>query len=217
MSYGFQIDPLLKSQIPLRSRSFSPFGVVGRLKPGASMAQAQAQINILGDRLGAGKPEPGEDADFTRPWPVLASATEVARADRTHYSSLVLGIVLLVLLIACSDVAGLLVVRAEGRQKEFAVRIALGATRFRIIRLHLIEGLLISALGAVAGCALATWGTWLLAACASPILPIPLERSASILDIRVLTFTMLAAVLAGVVSSMAPALRYSRSNNVLAL
>ncbi|MGA3164971.1 MAG: ADOP family duplicated permease [Terriglobia bacterium] len=217
MSYGFQIDPLLKSQIPLRSRSFSPFGVVGRLKPGASMAQAQAQINILGDRLGAGKPEPGEDADFTRPWPVLASATEVARADRTHYSSLVLGIVLLVLLIACSDVAGLLLVRAEGRQKEFAVRIALGATRFRIIRLHLIEGLLISALGAVAGCALATWGTWLLAASASPILPIPLERSASILDIRVLTFTMLAAVLAGVVSSLAPALRYSRSNNVLAL
>jgi predicted permease len=217
MSYGFQIDPLLKSQIPLRSKSFSPFGVVGRLKPGASVAQAQAQINILGDRLGAGKPEPGEDGDSIRPWPVLASATEVARADRTHYSFLVLGIVLLVLLIACSDAAGLLLVRAEGRQKEFAVRLALGATRFRIIRLHLIEGLLISALGAVAGCALATWGTWLLAASAPPTLPIPLERSASILDIRVLTFTMLAAVLAGVVSSMAPALRYSRSDNVLAI
>jgi predicted permease len=217
MSYGFQIDPLLKSQIPLRRKSFSPFGVVGRLKPGVSVAQAQAQFNILGDRLGAGKPEPGEDADFTRPWPVLASATEVARADRTHYSYLVLGIVLLVLLIACSDAAGLLLVRAESRQKEFAVRIALGATRFRIVRIHLIEGLLISALGAVAGCALATWGTWLLAASAPPTLPIPLERSASILDLRVLTFTMLAAVLAGMVSSLAPALRYSRSDNILAM
>ena len=121
------------------------------------------------------------------------------------------------LLIACSDAAGLLLARAEGRQKEFAVRIALGATRFRIVRLHLIEGLLISTLGAAAGCALATWGTWLLAASAPPTLPIPLERSASILDIRVLAFTMLAAILAGVVSSMAPALRYSRSENVLAM
>ncbi|HMD86416.1 MAG TPA: ABC transporter permease [Terriglobia bacterium] len=217
MSYGLQLDPLLKSQIPLGSRSFSPFGIVGRLKPGISIAQAQAQLNILGDRFGAGKPEPGEDSDFARPWPVLASATEVARADRAHYSFLVLGIVLLVLLIACSDAAGLLLVRAEGRQKEFAVRMALGATRLGIIRLHLIEGLVIAALGAAAGCALAAWGTWLLVASAPPILPIPLERSTSILDIRVLTFTMLAAVLAGVVSSIAPALRYSRSDSVLAM
>jgi len=70
MSYGLQLDPLLKSQIPLGSRSFSPFGIIGRLKPGVTMAQAQAQLNILGDRFGAGKPEPGEDADFARPWPV---------------------------------------------------------------------------------------------------------------------------------------------------
>jgi putative ABC transport system permease protein len=212
MTYGFQIDPLLKSQIPLHRESFSPFAVVARLKPEVSIAQAQAQLDAVAASLGAGKAESGEGAGFVRPWPVLVSATEEARHDRARYSLLALSIVVLVLFIACADAAGLLLARAESRQKEVAVRLALGATRFRIIRLHVIEGLLVSLPGALVGGFLANWGAKLLASSAPPTLPIPLERAASILDFRILGFTALVAILAGTLSSLAPALRYSRSD-----
>jgi predicted permease len=212
MTYGFQIDPLLKSQIPLHRESFSPFAVVARLKPEVSIAQAQAQLDAVAASLGAGKAESGEGAGFVRPWPVLVSATEEARHDRAGYSLLALSIVMLVLFIACADAAGLLLARAESRQKEVAVRLALGATRFRIIRLHVIEGLLVSLLGALVGGFLANWGAKLLASSAPPTLPIPLERATSILDFRILGFTALVAILAGTLSSLAPALRYSRSD-----
>src|SRR5579859_784882 len=212
MSYGFQIDPLLKSQIPLNRESFSPFAVVARLKPGVSIRQAQAQLDAFAARSGAGKEKLSEGTGFVRPWPVLVPATEEARHDRIRFSLLVLSIVVLVLLIACADAAGLLLARAEGRQKEIAVRLALGATRFRIICLHVIEGLLVSILGALVGGLLADWGAHFLAASAPATLPIPLERTASILDMRVLGFTTLVAIFAGILSSLAPALRYSRAN-----
>jgi predicted permease len=212
MSYGFQIDPLLKSQMPLNSLSYSPFGVIGRLKHGISILQAQAQLDALAERVGAGKLEPSEGSNFVRPWPVLVLVTEDARHDRAGYSLIVLSIVGLVLLIACADAAGLLLARAEGRRKEFAVRQALGATRFRIIRLQIIEALLISLAGAIIAGFLAYWGAHVLAASAPSILPIPLERAASILDTRILGFTALVAIFAGVLSSVAPAWRFSRSN-----
>jgi predicted permease len=214
MSQAFQIDPLLRSQIPLRSESFSPFAVVARLKPGISIEQAQVQLDALAADLGAGKSQPGEGAGFLRPWPVLVPASEAARHDRARYSFLVLSIVVLILLIACADAAGLLLARAEARQKEVAMRLALGATRFRIIRLYLMEGLLVSFLGALVGGLLANWGARLLAASAPSTLPIPLERASSILDLRILAFTALVAIFAGILSSLAPALRYSRSDLV---
>jgi putative ABC transport system permease protein len=208
MTYGFQVDPLLKSQIPLHRESFTPFGVVARLKRGISIAQAQAQLNTIAANTGAGKPEPTEG--FVRPWPVLVPATVEARHGRADYSLLVLAIAALVLLIACADTAGLFLARAEARQKEMAVRLALGATRFRIIRLHLIEGLLVSLLGALIGILFASWSSRLIAASAPPTLPIPLERAASILDLRILGFTASIAIVAGLLSSFLPALRYSR-------
>jgi predicted permease len=217
MSYGFQVDPLLRSQMPLGSESFSPFGVVGRLKQNVSLAQAQAQLEVVAERLGAGKPDAKEGADWTRPWPALVPAAEAARRHGSTFSFLVLGLVFLVLLIACADVAGLLLARSEARQKEVAIRLALGATRPRIIFMHLTEGLLISALGAGVGCMLANWATHLLVVLSPPNLPIPLERATSILDLRVLAFTALVAVLAGIVSSLAPAMKYSKSDLALAM
>jgi putative ABC transport system permease protein len=217
MTFGFQIDPLLKSQMPLHSESFNPFAVVARLKPGVSIRQAQAQLDAVAAGLGAGKEESGEEAGFLRPWPVLVSATGEARHDRARYALLVSGIVVLVLLIACADAAGLLLARAESRQKEIAVRLALGAPRFRIIQLHLIEGLLVSFPGALAGGLLAKWGAQLLTASAPPMLPIPLERASSILDLRILGFTALVAILASILSSLAPALRYSRADLIDAI
>src|SRR6267143_7190085 len=88
MSYGFQIDPLLKSQIPLNRESFSPFAVVTRLKPGVSITQAQAQLDAFAAGSGAGKEKLGEGTGFVHPWPVLVPATEEARHDRTRFSLL---------------------------------------------------------------------------------------------------------------------------------
>ncbi|MGH9718564.1 MAG: ADOP family duplicated permease [Candidatus Acidiferrales bacterium] len=217
MTYGFQIDPLLKSQIPLHRDSFNPFAVVARLKRGVSISQAQAQLNTIAANMGAGKPEPTDGSGFVRPWPVLVPATAEARHGRANYSSLVLAIAALVLLIACADTAGLFLARAEARQKEVAVRLALGATRFRIIRLHVIEGLLASLLGALAGILFAIWSSRLIAASAPPALPIPLERASSILDLRVLAFTASIAIAAGLLSNLLPAFKYSRSETIKAI
>jgi predicted permease len=123
-----------------------------------------------------------------------------------------LSIVALVLLIACADAGGLFLARAEARQREIAVRLALGATRFRIIRLHVIEGMLVSVLGALVGGLVANWGARLIVASAPATLPIPLERASSILDFRILGFAALVAIFAGVLSNLVPAFRYSRSD-----
>ncbi len=212
MAAAFQVDPLLHNEIPHQDPMFRPFGVVGRLKPGVSLPQAQAQIDVVGAQIGAGQPDPRHGPNWTRPWPILVPAMDAARGNRTHFSFLVLGVVLLVLLIACADVSGMLLARSEARQKEIAIRLALGAPRSRIVSMQVSEGLLVSALGAILGCFLAAWAARVLAASSQLILPIPPERTASVLDLRVLEFTALAALLAGIVSSLAPALRYSRSH-----
>jgi predicted permease len=216
MSYGFQIDPLLHSQIPLGRESFQSFAVVARLRPGVSILKAQAQIEAVAERYGAGSPAPTERT-YTRLWPVLVPALEEAQQSGSQFSRLLMGIVLIVLLIACADAAGLLLARAENRQKEIAVRMALGATRARIIRLHLIEALIVAILGTAAGGLLAYCGVKLLIADAPSALPIPIDRAVSILDLRVLAFTSAVGILAGVASGIAPAWRHSRSDLALSL
>ncbi len=213
MSYGFQVDPLLSSQIPLKAESFQPFAVVARLKSGVSILQAQAQLDAVAERLGANEPTPGGRA-VVRQWPVLEPVAREAKRLGAHFSLLLMGIVLVVLLIACADAAGLLLARAESRRKEIALRLALGATRSRMIRLHLVEALIVSVLGAAVGGLFAIWGVKLLVAEAPSSLPIPIDRAASILDFRVLMFTSLAGVLAGLASGLAPAWRGSRSDLV---
>jgi putative ABC transport system permease protein len=207
---AFTLDPLLKSQIPLGRESFSLLGVVGRLKKGVSASQAQAELEILALQLGAGKPVAGDAPDFKRPWPSLVRAETAATQDRTRAAWLILSIVFVVLLIACADVAGLMLARSESRQKEVAIRMAMGASRGQVISGHLVEGLLLSGLGALGGGVVAQWGTHLLIASSPGVLPIPLQRAASILDVRVLGFVGLTAVLCAIATSLLPALRYSR-------
>ena len=217
LSYGVQIDPLLKSQIPQNHKSFAPFAVIGRLNPNIAMPQAQAQMNILAERNGAGKPDAHEGPDWKRPWPVLVPATDAARRGNAQFSFLLLGIVVLVLLIACADVAGLMLARSETRQKEIAVRLALGGPRARIIMLHLAEALLISGMGALLGCIFAAVGTRLVVLAAPATLDLPLDRASSILDFRVLAFTGLVALASALISAVVPALKYSRSEILLGI
>jgi len=210
MSYAVKIDPLLKSQIPLNKQSFTAFRAIARLRSGISLEKAQAQVDVLARQLGAGKLVVSEGPDFRRPWPVLVNATEAARHDYAHLSFLLLGIVGIVLLIACADVSGLMLARAESRQKESAIRLALGGTRSRIISLHLAEGLIIALVGALVGTGLAIAGIRLLVLASPESLPLPVERVDSLLDLRVLVFSAVIAVLAGVITSILPALKYSR-------
>ena len=216
LGQGIKVDPLLKAQIPLQHQSFSPFGVVGRLKKGITLGQAQAELDALAATLGAGKLVPGE-GDFRRLWPSLVNATQAARQPNSHLSLLLLGMVLLVLLIACADVAGLMLARSEARQREVAVRLALGGPRHRIVALHVSEGLIVSALGAVAGCGLAAMGVSVLVHYSPESLSFPIEHVSSLGDARVLLFTAVTAIFAGLTSTFAPALKYSRLSIVRAI
>jgi putative ABC transport system permease protein len=209
MTHALRIDPFLKTQIPLGHESFGPFGVVGRLKPGISQRQAQAQLETLAAQRGAGKPIPAED-NYVRPWPVLISLTDAARQSHASFAYLLLGIVTLVLLIACADVAGLMLARSQTRQKEIAVRLAIGGQRYRIILMHLADAVLVSFAGAVLACFLAASASHLLIRMAPSTIDLPLERASSILDWRVLIFTAVVALLSATLSSMAPALKYCR-------
>src|SRR6185312_13901571 len=208
LNHAANIDPLLKSQIPQKKQSFRAFGVIGRLKPGVSLAQAQSQLDVLAAGLGAGKPVPSEgDPEFRREWPVLVSATAAARRDYSRLSLLLLGVVGLVLFIAFADVAGLMLARAESRQKESAIRLALGGTPSRVMCLQLSEGLIVGLLGALSGMGLAAAGIRLLVLASPESLPLPSERIVSLLDLRVLMFTASTAVIAGLISTVAPAFK----------
>ena len=189
----------------------APFFVKARLRNGVSVAQAQAAMRILGARLASEYPK--ED-------PGKGIAVFAASAVRVHpqmdaalawTASVLLGIVGLVLAIACSNLATLLLVRGVARAKEVSVRLALGATRAQLVRQLLTESLLLSAAGGLAGCLLAWWGVRTLSAID---LPIVVDLS---LDFRVLTFALALSLATGVAFGLAPALKATRVDLVPAL
>src|SRR5207244_541255 len=133
--------------------------VIGRLKPGASVAQAKAQLDTINQRLAQSYNE------TNRGWTVKVSSLQDHLVSGVRLSLLVLlCAVAFVLLIACANIANLLLARASSRQKEMAVRTALGASRLRIIRQLLTESLLLSLFGGAFGLLLSFWLTRLLIA-----------------------------------------------------
>jgi predicted permease len=178
--------------------------VIARLKPGVTIEQARAEINGIAQQLAREHPVANAGADRVNVVSLQNSVTGNVRPALL----ILFGAVGLVLLIACANVANLLLARAATRRKEFAVRAALGATRARIIRQLLIESLLLSLTGGVFGLLLASWSTALLARVAHETIP----RLAGLhLSYRVLLFNLLVSVLSGLVFGLAPAWRFSKA------
>jgi putative ABC transport system permease protein len=202
---------------PLTSRHFFWLNLVGRLKPGMTIPQAQSQLDVIATRRAAG--EPREDREpFAKVVSAASLVTQTESSVRYRRMSWVLvGVVGLVLLIACADAAGLLLVRAEQRQKEIAVRLAMGATRGRIIRQLLVESLLLAALASVAGVLLASWSGAGLLTLLPTDFPLTPTIGSPTSEPRVLLFTVLVTLTAGLAFGLAPAWRASRPALVPAL
>lgn len=186
--------------------------VKARLRPGTSVEQARARIDVVAARLRAEHPQTNKDRRVTvRP---TADTRLHPEADRV-LAWLVTGTMLavgLVLVIACANVAGMLLARAAARQREIAIRLAVGAGRGRLVRQLLTESLILGVLGASVGVLVASWLTGLLTTFDLPI-PVPLSLDLR-LDARVLGFTATVAMLTGVLAGLAPALRATRPNLV---
>jgi predicted permease len=178
--------------------------VIGRLKPGVTVEQARAEMNAIAQQLAREYPVHNAGADRVN----MISLQESITGNVAPALLILFGAVGLVLLIACANVANLLLARAATRRKEFAVRAALGATRARIIRQLLAESLILSLAGGLCGLLLAWWATALLAQVAHETIP----RLAGLqLSYRVLGFNLLVSLLSGLAFGLAPALRFSKA------
>jgi predicted permease len=186
----------------------APLFVKARLREGATVAQAKAAMDVLGRRLEAEYPDLFRtEGEFSvGPGMTVVPATDVRihpQADTPFMAlaSLVLVIVGLVLAIACSNLATLLLVRGASRAKEVSVRLAMGGTRRQLVRHLLTESLLLSLAGGIAGCVLAWWG---IRALQGVDFPFSVDLT---LDYRVLAFAIAVSLVTGVVFGLAPALK----------
>lgn len=178
--------------------------VIARLRPGVTIAQARAEINGIAQQLAREHPVANAGADRVN----VVSLQESVTGNVAPALLILFGAVGLVLLIACANVANLLLARAATRRKEFAVRAALGATRARIMRQLLIESLLLSLAGGVFGLLLASWSTALLSRVAHETIP---RLDGLHVSCQVLGFNLLVSVLSGLAFGLAPAWRFSKA------
>lgn len=200
------VDALAPKTSNYTSRDYHWVQVVGRFKPAVSNAQASAELEVIARRMAQAHPESERDGGFR-----FEQAGSLPPRDRNvvlGFLSALSVIVLLVLGIACANVANLLLAQASGRQKELAVRAALGATRGQLLRQLLTESLLLALSGGLFGVCLSLAATRGLSAFHFPA-PVPLDLNVS-LDWRVLAYAFALSIVAGLVFGLASAWVASR-------
>jgi predicted permease len=196
----------------LDSRSSWNLWTLGRLKPSVTSAQGEAELNTVAAQLIREHPELERMRIRLSP-PGLMGTT--LRGAVIGFAAVLMGVAGLVLLIACTNLASMLLARAADRRKEIAIRLALGASRWRLTRQLLVESLLLSLAGAAAGLLVAVWfvdglATW------RPPIDIPINTE-FIIDQRVLAFTIAAALLTTLLFGLAPAIQSARTELLPAL
>ncbi|HYC49538.1 MAG TPA: ABC transporter permease [Gemmatimonadaceae bacterium] len=190
----WQVDPA--------NRGSHSHYALGRIRDGVTMEQAAAELDAIAGRLAKQYPEMNTGFGGTA---VALHERIVGKSDKPLYA--IFGAVMLVLLIACANVANLLLVRASSRESELAVRTALGAGRSRIVRQLMVESVLLSAISALVGIALASWAVDAVVAFG----PAGIPRLAEVtVDGRVLAFSAGLAVLTGIIFGLVPAMHVSR-------
>ncbi|MGA3205615.1 MAG: ABC transporter permease [Bryobacteraceae bacterium] len=194
------------AQLRAKGRGDHDFGVIARLKPGVTLAQAQVELSTIARRIDAQTPR-------LAGWDVTVVGMKQALFEYIRPAMLLLlGAVGLLLLLACVNVASLLLARVTGRRKELGIRAALGARRGRLITQILSESLLLSLLGGVLGVFFAVWGVDLLSAALPATLPMvdagaEIVRPAIGVDARALAFALLISIGAALIFGLIPALR----------
>jgi putative ABC transport system permease protein len=185
-------------------RADASLAAIARLKPGVSLSQAQTEMNVITDRLAHDNPSTNAGHDVRL---VLLKDQVVGGVRLTLF--ILFGAVGMVVLIACGNIANLMLVRADSRRRELAIRQALGASRWRLMRQALIESLLLAGSGGVIGLLLAQWTLPLLLQLSPQAIPRLIETR---VDVAALGFTFGVSMIAGLLFGLAPAWRATRTN-----
>ena len=182
--------------------------VFGRLKDGVSLSQAQANLETIAASLGQQYPKSNAGHGVN-----VRNTVEDLTSDSQQFLLMLMGAAVFVLLLACANVANLQLARASGRQREIALRAALGASRWQVGRQLLVESVLLALLGSGGALLLSRWGLNLMRRSIPPSI---FEHIAGLkhlqIDSRVFLFTLLVAILTGIIAGLAPAWHFSRPN-----
>ena len=194
------IDQLLPNTAHFDRRNYHWIAVAARLKPGVSQSEASAELNLLAQRFAQAHLDPDKNLGFH-----FEQAGSLPPRDKSAillFLSTLMIVVFLVLLIACANVANLFLAQAAGRQREMAVRIALGATRAQLLRQVLAESILLSLLGGALGILISFWATNGLSAFRFPV-PVSIDLNVGV-DTKVLAFTFALSLITGILFGLLP-------------